>query len=101
MFTRPARLKGYWTRNVFLVGCLLLLWLLISLSPLALAYVPTGRTVLGWPLPFALTAFGIPLVYLFIIGFYAVVMARRDAVLMKNATAESDLNLTQDHSRDE
>lgn len=101
MFTRPARLKEYWTRNVLLISCLLLLWLLISLLPFALAYVPTERTVLGWPLPFALTAFGIPLVYLFIIGFYAVVMARRDAVLMKDMSTTSDQNLTQDQSHDE
>jgi len=99
MSTWPARLKEYWTRNVFLVGCLLLPWLFVSLLPLALAHVSTPVTILGWPLPFALTAFGLPLIYLLIIGCYAVVMARRDAALMRDLSAAPDFTFAQDPSQ--
>jgi|AntAceMinimDraft_1070359.scaffolds.fasta_scaffold126232_2 putative solute:sodium symporter small subunit len=101
MITRPASLKAYWARNLFLVGCLLVLWLLISLLPLALAYLPARGALFGWPLPFALTAFAVPLVYLLLIGIYAMVMARRDAAALKEASVVHDVVESEDPASDE
>lgn len=68
----------YWPRNLLLVIILLLVWLLVSLMPIGLPALPDDWSVFGWPLPMALAAFGVPLIYLLLIGIYAVVMDRRD-----------------------
>ncbi len=77
MLNRPTSLK-YWPRNLLLVAILLLVWLLVSLMPVGLPTLPDDWTVFGWPLPMALAAFGVPLIYLALIGIYAVIMDRRD-----------------------
>lgn len=78
MYNRLAKPKDYWPRNLLLVAFLLLIWLLVSLMPVGIFDFPDDWTILGWPLPFALTAFGVPLIYLLLIGVYVVVMHRRD-----------------------
>lgn len=78
MLDRSSSLKHYWPRNLLLVAFLLLIWLLASLMPIGLTVLPEDWTIFGWPLAFASTAFGVPLVYLLLIGLYAVIMARRD-----------------------
>lgn len=77
MLNRPTPLK-YWPRNLLLVAILLLVWLLVSLMPIGLPALPDDWTVFGWPLPMALAAFGVPLIYLALIGIYAAIMDRRD-----------------------
>lgn len=77
MLNRPLPLK-YWPRNLLLVAILLLVWLLVSLMPISLPALPDDWSVFGWPLPMALAAFGVPLIYLALIGIYAVIMDRRD-----------------------
>lgn len=77
MLNRPIPLK-YWPRNLLLVAILLLVWLLVSLMPIGLPALPDDWTVFGWPLPMALAAFGVPLIYLGLIGIYAAIMDRRD-----------------------
>jgi putative solute:sodium symporter small subunit len=77
MLKRPSSLK-YWPRNLLLVAILLAIWLLVSLMPIGLPALPDDWTVFGWPLPMALAAFGVPLIYLVLIGIYATIMDRRD-----------------------
>lgn len=77
MLNRPTPLK-YWPRNLLLVAILLLVWLLVSLMPIGLPALPDDWMVFGWPLPMALAAFGVPLIYLGLIGIYAAIMDRRD-----------------------
>ena len=77
MLNRPSSLK-YWPRNLLLVVILLAIWLLVSLMPIGLPALPGDWTVFGWPLPMALAAFGVPLIYLALIGIYAAIMDRRD-----------------------
>jgi len=89
MLNRPAPSKDYWPRNLFLVGILLLIWLVVSFMPLGFDVLPHDWTILGWPLSFALTAFGIPLVYLALIGVYATIMSRRDKQAQAQASADS------------
>lgn len=97
MSTRQTSLKGYWSRNVRLVCGLLVIWLLVSLVPWAFAELPVDWTVFGWPLSFALAAFGVPLIYLVLIGVYACIMARRDGrVIAEELTSP---NLSDDSKR--
>ncbi len=77
MFNRQSPLK-YWPRNLLLVAILLLVWLLVSLIPMGLPALPDDWTFFGWPLSMALAAFGVPLIYLTLIGIYAAIMDRRD-----------------------
>ncbi|MCD8504502.1 MAG: DUF4212 domain-containing protein [Burkholderiaceae bacterium] len=67
---------GYWRFCRWLVLICLMAWLLATLVPLALAQIGVTGTVLGWPLVFAMAAFGVPLVYLGIIAVYSLVMDR-------------------------
>jgi len=88
MSTRPAPRRGYWLRNLRLVIGLLIMWLLVSVVPWAFATLPIDSTVFGWPLSFALAAFGVPLIYLLLIGVYAQVMARRDARFLEDRSLD-------------
>lgn len=67
---------GYWRFCRWLVLVCLAAWLIATLVPLALAQIGITGTVLGWPFVFAMAAFGVPLVYLAIIGVYSLVMDR-------------------------
>jgi putative solute:sodium symporter small subunit len=91
MLNRPKPLK-YWPRNLLLVAILLLVWLLVSLMPVGLPALPDDWTIFGWPLSMALAAFGVPLIYLGLIGVYAAIMDRRDKqetqALAKQAVAD-------------
>lgn len=88
MSIRSAPRRGYWLRNLRLVSVLLTMWLLVSVLPWAFATLPINATVLGWPLPFAFAAFGVPLIYLLLIGVYAQVMARRDARFLEDRSID-------------
>lgn len=88
MLNRPTPLK-YWPRNLLLVAILLLVWLLVSLMPIGLPALPDDWTVFGWPLPMALAAFGVPLIYLGLIGIYAAIMDRRDTEEIKTLATKA------------
>lgn len=66
----------YWWRAKVLLGVSLLIWLVITAVPLLLSYFEINNVLLGWPAVFGLTAFGVPAVYLIIIGVYSLVMDR-------------------------
>lgn len=70
------RQKRYWQVSLTLIGTCLLVWLSVTLFPLILAQLQVTGTLFGWPMVFALAAFGVPLVYLAIIGVYSLVMDR-------------------------
>ena len=80
--------RGYWSRSLWLIGICLLVWLAVTLLPLMLAQFQVAGTLLGWPLVFALAAFGVPLVYLAIIGIYCLVMDRLDAAALPASDEE-------------
>ncbi len=71
--------SSYWRKCLWLILLCLLVWLIATLVPLALAQLGVQGTVLGWPSVFAMAAFGVPLVYLAIIAVYSLVMDRLDA----------------------
>jgi putative solute:sodium symporter small subunit len=80
--------KTYWQRTLALIGACLMVWLLATLLPLVMAQWQVSGAVLGWPLVFALAAFGVPLVYLTIIGVYCLAMDRLDAKLLTHKARE-------------
>ena len=79
----------YWSFCRWLVLVCLVAWLLATVVPLALAQAGFVGTVLGWPSVFALAAFGVPLLYLAIIGVYSLVMDRMDRIERQSLDDES------------
>lgn len=74
--SRPEGGRAYWRFSLWLIAVCLFIWLVATLVPLALAQVGVSGTILGWPGVFAVAAFGVPLVYLMIIGLYSLIMDR-------------------------
>ncbi len=74
---RPLR---YWQRVRRLTLALLVLWFAVSFSVVFWARELSGLSLWGWPLHFYLAAQGVTLVYLAIIGIYALSMWRLDAL---------------------
>lgn len=76
----------YWRLSIWLVGACLLFWLIVTLVPVLLADTFSQKTLFGWPLVFGLTAFGVPILYLAIIGVYSLLMDR----LERSSSADRD-----------
>lgn len=81
---------GYWRLCRWLTIGGLLVWLVITLVPLALAQFGATGTVFGWPLAFAIAAFGVPLVYLTVIGIFNLTMDRVERNLANDRASETD-----------
>ena len=81
---RPAHAgarREHWRRTRRLTGVLLLLWFGASFGTMFFARQLAGFALFGWPLPFYLAAQGAPLIFLAILGGYALAMRRIDARL--------------------
>ncbi len=76
----------YWQRVRRLTLILLALWFAVSFSVVFWARELSTLSLWGWPLHFYLAAQGVTLVYLAIIGIYALSMRRLDAL----ARSEND-----------
>ncbi len=68
----------HWQRCTRLTAALLLAWLATTFGSAFFARELAGLTVFGWPLSFYLAAQGAALIYLTILGVYALTMARFD-----------------------
>ena len=68
----------HWQRTRRLTMLLLALWLATSFCSVFFARELAGLSVFGWPLSFYLAAQGAALIYLAIIGLYALCMRRLD-----------------------
>jgi putative solute:sodium symporter small subunit len=68
----------HWRRTRKLTAVLLLLWLGTTFCTVFFARELSAMTVAGWPLSFYLAAQGAQLVYLAILGAYALAMNRID-----------------------
>jgi len=73
-----ATRAAHWARTRRLTAVLLLLWLATTVGTVFFARELDGLTVFGWPLSFYMAAQGAALVYLAILGVYAVAMQRQD-----------------------
>lgn len=73
-----AARRVHWRRTRTVSAVLLLLWLATGFGTVFYARDLAGLTLFGWPLSFYLAAQGASLIYLAIIGVYALVMAHID-----------------------
>lgn len=68
----------HWQRTRRLTAVLLALWLATTFCSVFFARELAGLSLFGWPLPFYLAAQGAALIYLAILGSYALAMRRFD-----------------------
>lgn len=80
-----ASVLNYWQRVRRLTLALLALWFALSFGVVFWARELSTVSLWGWPLHFYLAAQGILLVYLAIIGVYALAMQRLDALALTQA----------------
>ena len=73
-----AARAAHWRRTRLLTGALLLLWLVTGFGTAFYARQLATLTLFGWPLSFYLAAQGASLIYLSILGGYALCMRRLD-----------------------
>ena len=73
-----AARAAHWRRTRRLTGILLALWLVTGVGTVFFARDLAHLSVFGWPLSFYMAAQGASLVYLAIIGAYALRMRRLD-----------------------
>ncbi len=78
----------YWRRVRTLTLALLLLWFAISFCVVFFARELSTLTLGGWPVHFYLAAQGVTLIYLAIIGAYALAMRRIDLLSRKEMRDE-------------
>ena len=69
----------YWRHVRRLTSLLLALWLGVTFAVIFFARELAGLTLFGWSVSFYLAAQGAILIYLAIVGFYALRMRRLDA----------------------
>ena len=73
-----AQRNAHWRRARRLTALLLLIWFGATFCTVFFARDLAALTVFGWPLSFYLAAQGVSLVYLAVIGAYALAMDRID-----------------------
>lgn len=72
---RDAR---YWKRTARLTLVLLLIWFIVTFIAIFFARQLSGYTLFGWPISFFMAAQGSVLIYVTLIGVYALCMRRYD-----------------------
>jgi putative solute:sodium symporter small subunit len=73
------RRAALWRRTMRLTMTLLALWFGVTFAAIFFARELAGLTLFGWSVSFYLAAQGALLVYLAIVGIYALAMRRLDA----------------------
>jgi putative solute:sodium symporter small subunit len=73
------RRAAYWRRTRQLTGILLAIWFGVTFAAIFYARELAGLTLFGWSVSFYLAAQGALLVYLALVGFYALKMRMLDA----------------------
>ena len=69
----------YWRRTRRLTGILLAIWLVVTFAAIFYARQLAGLTLFGWSVSFYIAAQGALLVYLAIVGIYALAMRALEA----------------------
>ncbi len=72
--------RQYWGKVRRLTLALMLLWFLVTFCVIYFAREASAITLFGWPLSFYMAAQGSTLIYLLIIGLYALSMKKLDAL---------------------
>ncbi len=77
---QPITKTMYWQRVRSITLLLLALWFAVSFGVVFFARELSTISVGGWPLHFYLASQGVTLVYLALIGAYAIALKRLDAI---------------------
>jgi putative solute:sodium symporter small subunit len=80
-----AARRGHWLRTRRLTALLLVLWLVTGFCTAFFARELATLTVFGWPLSFYMAAQGASLMYLAILGVYALRMRHLDREFARRA----------------
>ncbi len=88
---RPQRevSSRHWRRVRLLTLTLLLLWSIVSFGMVFFAREWSDASLFGWPFPFYMAAQGSGLIYLVIIGVYALAMKRLDRLASEESADEN------------
>ena len=70
--------KEYWGRNLRITAILLFIWFVVTYVMAWFAIPLAEINFFGWPLSFYMAAQGSLIVYVAIIGYYAVAMRKAD-----------------------
>lgn len=73
-----AKHHEYWRRNLVITGTLLSVWFLVTFVEAWFARELNTMTFLGFPLGFYMSAQGSLIIYVILIGIYAVLMRKLD-----------------------
>jgi putative solute:sodium symporter small subunit len=68
----------YWHKNLVITGILLLVWFIATFVEIWFARELNTMTFLGFPLAFYMSAQGSLIIYVALIGIYALLMRRLD-----------------------
>ena len=90
MMTSETIVLLYWRRVRRLTLALLLLWFAITFGVIFFARELAGVVVLGWSVPFYMASQGAMLIYLLIIGIYALAMKKIDAQVQTQSQAQAN-----------
>jgi putative solute:sodium symporter small subunit len=82
---------SYWLGTQFVTGVLFTAWLATTLGIIFFARELAQLTVFGWPFSYYLAAQGSMLIYLAIVGVYALVMRRLDRLYWRAVEHRSNL----------
>ena len=82
-----AARRTHWRRTRRITAVLLLLWFCTTFGTVFFARELAAYALFGWPLSFYLAAQGASLVYLVILGLYALAMARHDRRFVRELAA--------------
>jgi putative solute:sodium symporter small subunit len=78
-----ASYASYWSTVRVITFVLLALWLLLNFGVIFYARELSGLQLFGWPIPFYMAAQGTILIYLLIIGGYALLVNRLERKLAR------------------
>jgi putative solute:sodium symporter small subunit len=70
--------RSYWTKNLKITAVLLIIWFIATFVMIFFARELAAINFFGWPLSFYMAAQGSLIIYVAIIGFYAVYMRKLD-----------------------
>ncbi len=73
-----AKLQEYWRRNLNITAVLLVIWFVVTYVMAWYAVPLADIKIFGWPLSFYMAAQGSLIVYVAIIGYYAMAMRKND-----------------------
>jgi putative solute:sodium symporter small subunit len=70
--------RSYWTKNLKITAVLLIIWFIATFVLIFFARELAAINFFGWPLSFYMAAQGSLIIYVCIIGFYALYMRKLD-----------------------